>query len=71
MHSIRLDVQDTVLNKLMIFLQNLPKNEVRIIEDIVITQQDKESSSLSETNAFSNHSVNLIEEWHDEDDIWK
>jgi hypothetical protein len=71
MHSIRLNVQDSVLNKLMAFLQNLPKHEVTIVEDIVITKQDKECSSSSEIKAFSNHSANLIQEWQDEDEIWK
>ena len=33
MHSIRLNVQDSVLDKVLYFLQNLPKNEVEIVED--------------------------------------
>jgi hypothetical protein len=33
MHSIRLDIQDSVFDKVLYFLQNLPKNEVLIIED--------------------------------------
>ena len=71
MHSIRLNIQDSILDKFMIFLQNLPKHEVRIVEDIITTNQDITYNSFSETNAFSSHSASLIEEWQDEDDIWK
>lgn len=37
MHSIRLDVQDSVLDKVLYFLQNLPQSEVRIVEDKQVT----------------------------------
>lgn len=33
MHSIRLDIQDSAFDKVIYFLQNLPKSEVRIVED--------------------------------------
>jgi len=33
MHAIKLNVQDNVFDKVIYFLQNLPKNEVEIIED--------------------------------------
>ena len=36
MHSIRLDIQDSVFDKVIYFLQNLPKDEVIIVEDKVI-----------------------------------
>ena len=41
MHSIRLDVQDSVLDKVLYFLQNLPKNEVKIIGDITTSKKTK------------------------------
>ena len=41
MHTIRLDVQDSVLDKVLYFLQNLPKNEVKIIEDIATSKSAK------------------------------
>jgi len=36
MHSIRLDIEDSVFDKVIYFLNNLPKNEVKIIETKVI-----------------------------------
>jgi hypothetical protein len=33
-HSIRLDIQDSVFDKVIYFLNNLPSNEVKIVEDI-------------------------------------
>jgi len=33
MHSIRLDIQDNVFDKVIYFLNNLPKNEVKIITE--------------------------------------
>jgi len=35
MHRITLDVQDNVLDKIFYFLNNLPKNEVKVIKDEV------------------------------------
>ncbi len=37
MHSIRLDIQDSVLDKVLYFLQNLPKDDVKIVEDRQVT----------------------------------
>lgn len=33
MHTLRLNVQDSVFDKIMYFLKNLPKSEVEIIEE--------------------------------------
>jgi len=68
MHSIRLDIQDNVFDKVIYFLSNLPKNEVKIVEDKVI----KDISFDEDIQSLSNHSANLIEEWKNtqEDDIW-
>ena len=38
MHSIHLDIQDNVFDKVMYFLNNLPKNEVKIVEDNFIEE---------------------------------
>lgn len=40
MHTLKLKVQDGVFDKIMYFLQNLPKNEVEIVEDKVITKKE-------------------------------
>lgn len=39
MHTLRLNIQDSVFDKVIYFLQNLPKNEVEIIENKVIEKQ--------------------------------
>ena len=33
MHSIRVEIQDSVFDKVIYFLNNLPKHEVTIVED--------------------------------------
>ena len=33
MHTIKLNIQDSIFDKVINFLQNLPKNEVEIIEN--------------------------------------
>lgn len=33
MHSMKLYVEDSVFDKVMYFLKNLPKNEVKIVEE--------------------------------------
>jgi hypothetical protein len=32
MHSLKLNIQDSVFDKVIYFLQNLPKDEVKIVE---------------------------------------
>lgn len=36
MHTIKLHIEDKVFDKVIYFLKNLPKNEVQIVEDIVV-----------------------------------
>ncbi len=48
MHSIQLDIEDNVFDKVIYFLQNLPKNEVRISEHIL--QADTNSFKKDEKN---------------------
>jgi hypothetical protein len=33
MHSIRLDIQDSVFDKVIYFLNNFPKHDITIVED--------------------------------------
>ena len=72
MHTIKLQVQDSIYNHIMFFLQNLNTKELKIIEDTT-TSHNGIIKNSSDITAFSNHSANLIEEWKDiqEDDIWK
>jgi hypothetical protein len=41
MHSIRLDIEDSVFDKVIYFLKNLPVNEVKIIEDTETSKKTK------------------------------
>ncbi len=41
MHSIKLNIQDSVFDKVIYFLNNLPKNEVKIIGDISSSKATK------------------------------
>ena len=74
MHSIKLNVQDSIYSHIMFFLNNLNTQELEIIEDknIEFTGEMLVQKN-SEINAFSDHSANLIDEWKDEgeDEIWK
>ncbi len=68
MHSIKLEIEDSVFDKVIYFLQNLPKNEVKIVENI--KNSDPKEMDIK---AYSEHSANLIEDWKDssEDEVWK
>ena len=72
MHSIRLDIQDSVFDKVISFLNALPKNKIVIKNDDSHTYSDFNSQN-SDTILYSNHTANLIDEWKDdkEDEIWK
>lgn len=50
MHTIKLKVQDSVLDKIMYFLQKLPKNEVEIIENKRIFQKEEDFISHFSAN---------------------
>lgn len=69
MHTIKLQVQDTIYSHIMFFLKNLSSKELQIIEDKEI-QKYEESKDVQ---AFSNHSANLVNEWRDdsEDEVWR
>jgi hypothetical protein len=72
MHSVKLEIKDNVFDKVIYFLQNLPKNEVTIVENIE-TKPNNDEDDKSDLNAYSNHAANTIDEWKElsEDDIWK
>lgn len=38
MHTIKLNIQDNVFDKIIYFLQNLPKDEVEIVENSLIKE---------------------------------
>ena len=72
MHTIKLQVEDSIYSHIMFFLQSLNTKELKIIEDTKIAQSEIIKSS-SDITTFTNHSANLIEDWKDtsEDEIWK
>ena len=71
MHTIKLNIQDSVFDKVIYFLQNLPKNEVEIVEDKKI-ENYKQKEDVTDIKVFSNSSANLIDDWKDssEDSLW-
>ena len=42
MHTLKLKIQDAVFDKIMYFLQNLPKNEVEIVEEKIQTENKQD-----------------------------
>lgn len=42
MHALKLNIEDSVFDKVIYFLQNLPKNEVRIVEDKMIADNERD-----------------------------
>jgi hypothetical protein len=36
MHTLKLNIQDNVFEKVIYFLNNLPKNDIEIVEDSII-----------------------------------
>ena len=40
MHTLKLNIEDSIFDKVVDFLQNLPKNEIEIIVESKITQED-------------------------------
>ena len=55
MHSIKLNIQDSVFDKVIFFLNNLPKDEVKIIGDI---PSPKATKSLK-LNSIKLHTKNF------------
>ena len=56
MHSITLNIEDSVFEKVIYFLQNLPKNEVSIVENKLM--KDDWSDLESEIDIGLNSGVN-------------
>ncbi len=72
MHTIKLQIHDTIYDHIMFLLKNLNAQGVKIIEDQVeMTPEPIQEDS--EVQVLSNNSANLVEDWKDEneDAIWK
>ncbi len=72
MHTIKLEVEDSIYSHIMFLLKNINSKELKIVEEIENSTNHIIADEL-DTKIFSNHSANLIEEWKDiqEDEIWK
>ena len=57
MHTLTLRIQDNVLDKIIYFLNNLPKNEVEIIEDKIESIHPKKESQI--IKVFSSVQVDM------------
>lgn len=70
MHTVKLQIKDSIYDHIMFLLKNLNSKELKIIEDKKINEHEYQDSDIY---AFSNHAANTVEEWHDtsEDKIWK
>jgi len=70
MHTIKLYVKDSIYDYIMLLLKRINTKDLQIIED---NTKGNLSEEQKETQAFSNHSASLIEEWKDnsKDDVWK
>lgn len=69
MHTIKLQVADSIYSHIMFLLSNLNIKELKILEDTTSFKDDE----FYETRAFTEHSANLVEEWKDssEDEVWR
>ena len=67
MHTIKLQIQDSIYDHVMFLLKNLNTKELKIIEDSVSKRKD------DEVMVYSNHTASTIEDWYDEseDEVWK
>jgi len=72
MHTIKLEIKDSIYDHIMFLLKNLNSKELKIIEDKKMNDYGSQDNDR-DIYAFSNHAANTIEEWHntDEDEIWK
>ena len=72
MHTIKLNIEDSLYTHFIYLLKSLDKKELQIIEDKEIKNKSIIQEYPDETKMFSNHSANLIDDWKDssEDKIW-
>jgi len=62
MHTVKLNIQDSVFDKVIYFLQNLPSNEVEIVEDTIIEDWSHLESDIDKglNSGVSDHSHDEI-----------
>jgi hypothetical protein len=62
MHTLKLNIQDSVFDKIIYFLQNLPKDEVEIVENSLL----KEDWSSLETEIDKGINSGISNKSHNE-----
>ena len=72
MHTIKLQIHDTIYDHIMFLLRHLNLKGLKIIEEDEVEEVES-LGEKEEIRAFSNHTANLIEDWKDEDEdaVWK
>ena len=62
MHTLKLNIQDNVFDKIIYFLQNLPKDEVEIVENSLLKENWSHLESEIDTGINSGISKKSHEE---------
>jgi len=69
MHTLRLNIEDSVFDKVIYFLQNLPKNDVEIVENKIIAKDEEwDYWSEEEIAIFGKYSIGLSSNDFEDDD---
>jgi hypothetical protein len=70
MHTVKLEMSDSIYSHIMFLLKNLNSKELKITEE---TDSFEYKQDEQDTKNFSNHSANCIQEWKgsSEDEVWK
>lgn len=71
MHTIKLQIKDSIYDHIMFLLKNFNSKGLKIIEDKKMNDYVYQDND-KDIYAFSNHAANTVEDWYDvsEDDIW-
>jgi len=72
MRTIQIQVENDVIDSVMQLLKSLNTPQIALIKQISILNQ-KADDDNSDTQLYSHHTANLIDEWKDpaEDAVWK
>ena len=72
MHTVKLQIKDSIYDHIMFLLKNFNSKGLKIIEDKKMNDYEYQDND-KDIYAFSNHAANTVEDWHDtsEDEIWK
>ena len=60
MYSVELKIQDSVIDKLLYFLDNLPKNDVQIVSKTNVSEDNLSDELLARIDDVKNDNVNTL-----------